>query len=181
MQKLFAGETDWHTPWMGRVLPRVERLAAAHPDQTIFTRFIPARNARAAKGNWRGYYEKWEGMTLDRLPAGTVDLLPSLAALVPPADVFDKATYSPWTDGDLHVRLQDRGVDTILLTGGETDVCVLAAALGAVDLGYRTVLVTDALCSASDETHDDMLKLYRSRYGQQIETVDTETLLGVWK
>ncbi|GLR56880.1 isochorismatase family protein [Rhizobium indigoferae] len=30
------------------------------------------------------------------------------------------------------------------LTGGGTDVCVLAAAMGAIDLGYRVVVVCDA-------------------------------------
>ncbi|HEY8612755.1 MAG TPA: cysteine hydrolase, partial [Roseomonas sp.] len=42
MQNLFAEGTEWHTPWMKRVLPVVERIAAAHPERTIFTRFIPA-------------------------------------------------------------------------------------------------------------------------------------------
>jgi hypothetical protein len=33
--------------------------------------------------------------------------------------------------------------------GVGTDVCVLAAVLGAVDRGYRVVVPTDALCSSS--------------------------------
>ena len=33
-------------------------------------------------------------------------------------------------------------------------MCVLATILGAVDLGYRTVLVQDAVCSSSDESHE---------------------------
>ena len=41
MQNLFVN-TEWHTPWMERVLPVVERIARAKPDKTIFTRFIPA-------------------------------------------------------------------------------------------------------------------------------------------
>jgi nicotinamidase-related amidase len=52
--------------------------------------------------------------------------------------------------------------------------------LGAVDFGYRVVLVTDAICSSSDETHDALLTLYHQRFAQQIETVDTETLLRHW-
>ena len=41
-----------------------------------------------------------------------------------------------------------------MITGAETDVCVLATVLGAVDYGYRVVLVTDAVCSHSDTGHD---------------------------
>src|SRR3546814_7558824 len=39
MQRLFAEPTDWETPWMGRVLPNVVRIVAAHPERTVFTRF----------------------------------------------------------------------------------------------------------------------------------------------
>ena len=38
-------------------------------------------------------------------------------------------------------------VDTLVVTGGETDICVLATVLGAVDRGFRVVLVSDAICS----------------------------------
>ena len=181
MQNLFARETDWHTPWMERVLPNIERIAFAHAADTIFTRFIPASNAQAASGAWRRYYERWSSMTLDEMGPDMVELVPSLAELVPPAQVFDKTLYGPWLEGDLDHRLKSRGIDTLVVTGGETDVCVLAAVLGAVDLGYRTVLVIDALCSSSNETHDALMTLYHSRYGYQIETVTTDTVLDGWQ
>ena len=181
MQNLFARETDWHTPWMERVLPKVERLARARPEQTVFTRFVPLRNARAGVGTWRRYYERWKSMTLDELPAGMVDLMPSLAELVPPASVVDKTTYGPWVDEAFDAALKARGVDTLVVTGGETDVCVLATVLGAIDRGYRTVIVTDALCSSSDEAHDALLLLYRSRYGYQVETATTDVVLDGWE
>jgi nicotinamidase-related amidase len=67
------------------------------------------------------------------------------------------------------------------VSGGETDVCVLATVLGAVDRGYRVVVATDALCSSSDETHDAMMTLYHNRYGQQVETVTTDIILENWR
>jgi nicotinamidase-related amidase len=60
----------------------------------------------------------------------------------------------------LHGELQQRWVDTLIVTGAETDVCVLATVLGAVDFGYGTVVVKDALCSSADESHDAILALY---------------------
>ena len=57
--------------------------------------------------------------------------------------------------------LRRRQTDALVISGAETDVCVLAAVLGAVDFGYRVVLATDALCSSSDATHDALLTLYR--------------------
>jgi nicotinamidase-related amidase len=58
---------------------------------------------------------------------------------------------------------------------------VLATILGAVDLGFRVILVRDAVCSSSDEGHDALLEVYHRRYGEQIETTDAETVLRQWK
>lgn len=180
MQRLFAEKTDWHTPWLARVLPHAVRIAARHPAETMFTRFIPAERRGEGEGTWRRYYERWESMTVERLGPGMLDLVPELQRFVPPAAVVDKRVYSPWVETDLHERLKARGAHTLVVTGGETDVCVLGTVLGAVDRGYRIVIATDALCSSSDETHDAMLTLYHSRYGQQVETVTTDVILRSW-
>jgi hypothetical protein len=58
--------------------------------------------------------------------------------------------------------------------------CVLATMLGAIDWGFRVILVTDALCSSADETHDAMMDIYLNRFGEQVETVTTDTLLENW-
>jgi nicotinamidase-related amidase len=179
MQNLFVN-TDWHTPWMERVLPVVERIARHKPDRTIFTRFIPAERPGQGEGTWRRYWERWSSMTVEALGPDGVDLLPPLKALVPPAEVVDKRVYSPWVEPGLHEKLRARGVDTLIITGAETDVCVLGAVLGAVDLGYRVVVPTDALCSSSDKTHDALVTLYRERYGQQVEAVPSEEVLRNW-
>ena len=180
MQRLFAEDTAWRTPWMARVVPVVAEIAAAHPEHTVFTRFVTAKNSTEAGGTWRRYYERWSSMTLEKLGREMVDLVPELGRFVPPAAVFDKRVYSPWHGGGLHARLRARSVDTLVISGGETDVCVLATVLGAVDYGYRVVVATDALCSSSDETHDALLKLYATRYGEQVEAVTTDVILRNW-
>ena len=102
-------------------------------------------------------------------------------ALVPPAEVIDKHAYSPFFEPQLSDLLRRRETDGLIITGAETDVCVLAAVLDAVDFGYRVVLATDALCSSSDATHDALLSLYRNRYSQQIETASSEAILAAWR
>lgn len=181
MQNLFARRTQWYTPWMERVLPVVVRIAERHPSRTIFTRFIPLAHAGEGRGTWRRYYERWSSMTTENLDPGTVDLVPELAALAPPADVVDKRVYSPWVETDLDDRLRARGVDTLIITGAETDICVLGTVLGAVDRGYRVVIPTDALCSSTDATHDALMTLYRDRYGQQVETTTAKEVLLSWE
>jgi nicotinamidase-related amidase len=110
-----------------------------------------------------------------------IGLVPDLAKFVPPARIFDKHVYSPWTGTDLHQQLRDAEINTVIITGGETDVCVLSTMLGAIDWGFRVILVTDALCSSADETHDAMMNVYINRFGERVETVTTETLLEGWQ
>jgi nicotinamidase-related amidase len=181
MQRLFAEETDWKTPWMARVLPNVVRLVEAHSPRTIFTRFIPAERPGEGQGVWKRYWRRWAGMTLEAMGHEMADLVPELARHVPPATVIDKKLYSPWVEPALDDVLRQRSVDTLVITGGETDFCVLATVLGAIDRGYRVIVVTDALCSASDETHDALMTLYEKRYSQQVETVSTEVVLAAWR
>ncbi|MDB5409061.1 MAG: cysteine hydrolase [Rhodospirillales bacterium] len=181
MQRMFAEETEWHMPWMERVRPVVARLAERRPADTIFTRFIPAAHPGEGHGTWRRYYERWASMTIEKMGADMVKLVPELARLVPPAAVVDKWVYSPWTDETLHSCLRARRADTLVITGGETDVCVLGTVLGAVDRGYRVVVVTDALCSSSDAAHDASLAVYNMRYSQQVETAPADLVLDTWR
>ena len=114
-------------------------------------------------------------MTLDRLPTEAVDLLPPLAQLVPPAEVIDKGVYSPWFDGALEARLHARDADTLVVTGTETDVCVLAVVLGAINRGYRVLVPADAICSSSDDGRDALLGLLHRRFSQQVEASGQRT------
>jgi nicotinamidase-related amidase len=178
MQRIFSPDGPWPTPWMERVLPTVTRIAERFAERTVFTRFITPERPEEAIGRWRPYYEKWRDTTRDRVDPRLLELMAPLAALVPPARVFDKPVYSAFAGYKLHQHLQERGVDTLIVTGSETDVCVLATVIGAVDHGYRVILVRDAVCSSSDEGHDALLKLYSDRYSLQIETSDAETILS---
>ncbi|MDB5359513.1 MAG: cysteine hydrolase [Rhodospirillales bacterium] len=181
MQRLFAEKTEWHMPWMDRIRPVVHRIASRHPTKTIFTRFIPAERPGEGEGTWRQYYQRWASMTLERLGADMIELVPELGTLVPPASIIDKHVYSPWMDCALNDLLLKRGIDTLVVTGGETDVCVFATVLGAIDRGYRIVIVTDAVCSSSDASHDASMDVYRSRYGQQVEIATAEQVLDTWQ
>lgn len=180
MQRMFAEPTEWMMPWSAKVLPHIAALVEFQPEKTIFTRFIPARRVGQGQGMWKQYYERWASMTVEKMGADMLELVPALARFTPPASVIDKRVYSPWLETDLHQRLQRQGVDTLIISGGETDVCVLTTVLGAVDLGYRVVLAKDALCSSSDLAHDAAIDLYHQRYSVQVEPVDTDTILRNW-
>ncbi|MFV3130905.1 cysteine hydrolase [Niveispirillum sp. KHB5.9] len=180
MQHLFAEDTPWHTPWISRILPRVGELSRAKAAQTIFTRFVPPHSAADAPGAWQRYYERWDEMTTQRLDTDLLELLPPLAALVPPARIYDKRTYSPFADGTLASWLQGQGVEALVISGAETDVCVLATVLASVDLGFRTIIAADAICGSADETHDALVRFYHTRLSEQVEITSVEAILEGW-
>ena len=172
-----------HGPCPGRkrCCRRSRNWRRSIPQRTVFTRFIPAARPGEGPGTWARYYRRWAEVTLVNIDASLVELMPPLARFVPPAKVLDKHVYSPWTEGRLDAMLNGSGVDTLVITGGETDVCVLATVLGAIDRGFRVVLVTDAICSSADQTHDALMELYRSRFSEQVEAVTIGEVLDNWR
>ena len=50
MQRMFAEETDWHTPWMERVLPNVVSLVELDPARLS----SPASSRRSRLTTWLG-------------------------------------------------------------------------------------------------------------------------------
>jgi nicotinamidase-related amidase len=146
----------------------------------MFTRFIPPMRAAQAQGTWRRYYERWSQFTGEQIQPRYLSLLPEFLELIPPATVLDKHFYSPFAKSPLHAILQERKVNSLVIAGGETDVSVLAAVLDAVDLGYRVILASDALCSVSDEAHANLLELFGDRFQQQIEVASSEMILEAW-
>ena len=142
------------------MLPVVATLAGRHPERTVFTRFIPPERPDQMPG--RGNAITHAGARAQLGFAGA-----------------DAASGGLCPAG--HRRtLSGREADALIISGSETDVCVLATVLSAVDLGYRVIVVRDAVCSSSDEGHDMLLRLYHTRFSEQIETADAATILSRW-
>jgi nicotinamidase-related amidase len=180
MQNLFAPGGVWATPWMERVLPAIVAIAELNPSRTVFTRFVTPQQAEDRPGRWQRYFTKWECATRSRLPPSQLEIVSPLSHLIPPATVIDKPAYSAFAESVLAAFLRDKNVDTLIITGSETDVCVLATVLDAVDLGFRVILVEDALCSSFDEGHDALMTLYRNRFSEQIELMTQAHISELW-
>jgi nicotinamidase-related amidase len=181
MQNLFSRGGIWPTPWMERVLPGIVRLAAHDPVRTVFTRFITPLSPEDRPGRWRRYFKRWDRATRSRLPAGALDLVDPLARFAPPAVVIDKPGYSAFFESGLEQFLAEKRIGTLIFTGSETDVCVLASVLHAVDRGFRVIVVEDGLCSSSDKGHDALMTLYRTRFAEQIELATLEEVCSLWR
>ena len=51
----------------------------------------------------------------------------------------------------------------------------------ATDLGFRVVIVQDALCSSSDTGHDALMTMYRTRFNAQIDLISAAELFDIWR
>lgn len=72
--------------------------------------------------------------------------------------------------------LEDRGVDTVLITGTVSNVCCESSARDASTQGYRVIFVADANSARRDEDHNATLyTIYRS-FG---DVRTTQDLLGL--
>ncbi|MFK4382330.1 nicotinamidase-related amidase [Bradyrhizobium sp. USDA 3397] len=181
MQNIFAPDGLWATPWMERVLPTIVSVVARHAERTIFTRFITPQNPEDRPGQWQSYFRRWRQATRRHLPSSALELVPALARFVPPAAMIDKPAYSAFSNPGLASLLVEKNVGTVVISGAETDVCVLSTVLSAVDLGFRIVIIEDALCSSSDVGHDALMTMYRTRFHGQVDLVTAEELAEVWR
>ena len=93
---------------------------------------------------WRRYYERWESMTIDELGPDMVDLVRSSPASSRPRALSTSMSI-PLGPGASFTAASGAGIETVVITGGETDVCVLATVLGAIDWGFRVILVPTLL------------------------------------
>lgn len=181
MQNIFSPGGIWPTPWMDRVVPGIARLVARHAARTVFTRFITPVSAEDRPGRWQRYYARWECATQPRLPAAALEIVSPLARFIPPATLIDKPGYSAFYASALQSFLAEKNVNTLIISGSETDVCVLATVLDSVDRGFRVIVVEDGLCSSSNQGHDALMMLYRTRFTDQIELLTLDAVLELWR
>jgi nicotinamidase-related amidase len=84
--------------------------------------------------------------------------------------VMTKRSWSSTSDTELLDVLQESGIDTVLVCGLITSVCVQHSAFGIFEAGYRTILVTDACADRGLARHKAALALYGD-YMYELRTV----------
>ena len=81
---------------------------------------------------------------------------------------MDKRHYSAFSGTDLDIRLRERKVETVILIGVLTDICVLHTAIDAYNLGYQIEVVESAVASLSEENHKFALNHLQNVLGSTI-------------
>ena len=81
---------------------------------------------------------------------------------------LDKRHYSAFSGTDLDVRLRERRVTTVVLTGVLTDICVFHTAIDAYNLGYDIEIPVEAVASLTEENHQFALNHFKNVLGAKI-------------
>lgn len=100
---------------------------------------------------------------------------------VDPGDpVVQKKSWGAFFPGssDLHEVLTARGVDTLVVAGTVTHVCVESTVREANVLGYRVVVVADACATVSDEMHNASLTTIYRTFGDVRSSDEVAGLLA---
>lgn len=78
---------------------------------------------------------------------------------------IDKRHYSAFSGTDLDIRLRERGITELCLTGVCTDICILHTAVDAYNLGYKLVIPEQAVASFDPVGHDWALQHFKNTLG----------------
>ena len=82
-----------------------------------------------------------------------------IAELEPRSDDYHilKYRWSAFFQTYLDLALRARGIDTMVISGGSTDVGVASTVFGGRDLDYNMIVVSDACATSHDQRVHDML------------------------
>jgi ureidoacrylate peracid hydrolase len=104
----------------------------------------------------------WDGAIVDEL------------APQPGDRVIDKTRYSAFYDTTLEEQLRELGIDTVIVCGVTTNVCVESTVRDAFFRDFRIVVPSDATAAVSPELHEGSLNDFRYAFGPVVTTAELE-------
>ena len=109
--------------------------------------------------------------------AGTEDAKPAATFEVGEGDyVIPKRRYDAFFQTDLDLTLRELGVDTLIVVGADTNICVLQTLAGAYFRAYKTIVAADASATFLIGTQEYGLEYFSRCYDSRV--VDTARVLS---
>ena len=90
--------------------------------------------------------------------------------------IVTKHRYSAFTGTDLNLILRSKGIETILVSGVVTNICVETTARDAFNLDYDVILVEDCCGAYFSDEHTSTLNNIRKYFGL---VADSRTLVRI--
>ena len=104
------------------------------------------------------------------------EIVPELASR--PGDyMVPKHRWNAFHGTYLDLALRARGVDTIVLCGGSTEIGISSTAYAARDLDYNLVIVSDACTTAKQEVHTQLMREVFPRLARVRTTIQVVEML----
>jgi nicotinamidase-related amidase len=92
--------------------------------------------------------------------------------------VIDKNTSSAFNSTGIEWMLRNMGVETVVVTGMATDMCVETTSRDAADRGFNVIIAEDASATFFDHHHRAALSGFARVFGQVWPTADVVAALG---
>ena len=141
--------------------PVVFTRFVAGPKPTLMWRWSP-EIAPPVRCCWPGVMRTYGDVEGERECIAVVDEL----APLPDEPQMDKYGYNGFHRTRLTDLLRAHGVDTVLITGTVTQICVEDTARGAFHEGFQAVVVADAVSSYAPDLHQASLRTLAMKYGR---------------
>jgi ureidoacrylate peracid hydrolase len=100
---------------------------------------------------------------------------------VQPVDlVVDKTRFGAFVPGSskLHEILQERGIDTLIITGTATNVCCESTARDAMQMNYKIIFIADGNAALTDAEHNATLNNMVTLFADVMTTSEVVGFLG---
>jgi nicotinamidase-related amidase len=92
------------------------------------------------------------------------DIIPELYP-VAGEPVIDKPGKGAFCQTDLELMLRNRGIETLLVSGVTTEVCVNTTVREANDRGFRCIVISDCCASYFPHFHEAGLAMIKAQGG----------------
>jgi ureidoacrylate peracid hydrolase len=172
------------TPMARTIVPNVNRISAALRAVNGCVVFTQHTADAEAIRTWSVYFEHFLGP--ERRARFIEAFTPGSPghALWPELDVAQKdlvvlkRRFGAFVPGssDLHARLQERGIDTLIISGTLSQVCCEATARDAMMMNYKVFFITDACATLTDAEHGGTLSAMAHIF---CDVRDTQSMLGL--
>ena len=108
----------------------------------------------------------WEAQVIDELKPQPQDYM------------IPKFRWSAFHQTYLDLALRSRNIDTLVISGGSTDVGVASTAYAARDLDYNLVIVSDACTSPEEDNHAQFMRRIFPRMARVRTAEEVVRMLG---
>lgn len=92
--------------------------------------------------------------------------------------VLSKTSSGPLNSTKLDQTLHNMGIDSLVVTGLTTDVCVTQTARETADRGFQVIVAEDACTTLSEEMHRWALLCFQIAFGRVKKTGEVVSLLS---